>query len=75
MGLFSFKSVKKLSAPPFDPAAEEPAIRCSICTGEQVAGFRSKRTGQFREVTLIRTPKDLEGFKKDFGVEDLKKIF
>ena len=75
MGLFSSKSAKKLSAPPFDPAAEEPAIRCSICTGEQVAGFRSKRTGQFREVTLIRTPKDLEGFKKDFGVEDLKKIF
>ena len=75
MGLFSFKSAKKLSAPPFDPAAEEPAIRCSICTGEQVAGFRSKRTGQFREVTLIRTPKDLEGFKKDYGVEDLKKIF
>ena len=75
MGLFSFKSAKKLSAPLFDPAAEEPAIRCSICTGEQVAGFRSKRTGQFREVTLIRTPKDLEGFKKDFGVEDLKKIF
>jgi hypothetical protein len=75
MGLFSSKSVKKVSAPPFDPAAEEPAIRCSICTGEQVAGFRSKRTGQFREVTLIRTPKDLEGFKKDFGVEDLKKIF
>ena len=75
MGLFSFKSAKKLSAPPFDPAAEEPAIRCSICTGEQVAGFRSKRTGQFREVTLIRTPKDLEGFKKNFGVEDLKKIF
>ena len=75
MGLFSFKSAKKLSAPPFDPAAEEPAIRCSICTGEQVAGFRNKHTGQFREVTLIRTPKDLEGFKKDFGVEDLKKIF
>ena len=75
MGLFSFKSAKKLSAPPFDPAAEEPAIRCSICTGEQVAGFRNKHTGQFREVTLIRTPKDLEGFKNDFGVEDLKKIF
>jgi hypothetical protein len=75
MSLFSFKSAKKLSAPPFDPEAEEPALRCSICTGEQVAGFRNKRTGQFREVTLIKTPKDLESFKKDFGVEDLKKIF
>ncbi|MBQ3481660.1 MAG: aspartate dehydrogenase [Oscillospiraceae bacterium] len=75
MSLFSFKSPKKTSSPPFDPAEEEPAIRCSICTGEQVAGFRNKRSGQFREVTLIRTPKDLESFKKDYGVEDLKKIF
>ena len=75
MTLFSFKSAKKVSAPPFDPAAEEPAIRCSICTGEQVAGFRDRRTGHFREVTLIKTPKDLETFKKDYGVEDLKKIF
>ena len=75
MSLFSFKASKKVSAPPFDPAAEEPAIRCSICTGEQVAGFRNKNTGHFREVTLIRTPKDLETFKKDCGVEDVKKIF
>ena len=75
MGLFSFKSAKKLSAPPFDPAAEEPAIRCSICTGEQVAGFRSKSTGHFREIMLIRSPDDLEEFKRSCGVENLKKIF
>ena len=75
MSLFSFKSAKKASAPPFDPAAEEPALRCSICTGEQVAGFRNKSTGHFREVTLIQSPKDLESFKKDYGVEELKKIF
>ena len=48
-----------------------PVLRCSICTGEQVAGFRDRRTGHFREVTLIKTPKDLETFKKDYGVEDL----
>jgi hypothetical protein len=75
MGLFSLKSPKKVSTPPFDPDAEEPAVRCSICTGEQVAGFRNKSTGHFREVTLIRTPKDLETFKKDYGVENVKKIF
>lgn len=75
MSLFSKKNAKGFSAPPFDPAAEEPAIRCSICTGEQVAGFRNKHSGQFREVSLIKTPKDLENFKKDYGVEDLKKIF
>lgn len=75
MALFSFKSAKKVSAPPFDPAAEEPAIRCSICTGEQVAGFRNKTTGHFREVALLKSPKDLEEFKKDYGVSDCKKIF
>lgn len=74
MNLFSPKKAKKL-APSFDPAAEEPAIRCSICTGEQVAGFRDKKTGHFREVTLIKTEKDLESFKKDCGVENVKKIF
>ena len=78
-----FESIRNLFSPKkeepvrkhYDPETQKPAIRCSICTGEQVAGFRNKRTGQFREVTLIRTPKDLEGFKKNFGVEDLKKIF
>ena len=74
MSLFSPKNAKKL-APSFDPAAEEPAIRCSICTGEQVAGFRNKSTGHFREVSLIKTPKDLESFKKDCGVDTVKKIF
>ena len=69
MGLFSFKSAKKLSAPPFDPAAEEPAIRCSICTGEQVAGFRSKTTGHFREVTLIN------GIHPGMSKDDVFKVF
>lgn len=74
MPLFS-KKTKEAPKPPYDAAAEEPALRCSICTGEQVAGFRDRTTGRFREVTLIRTPKDLEDFKKDYGVEELKKIF
>ena len=74
MALFS-KKTKEAPKPPFDPDTEEPAIRCSICTGEQVAGFRNKTTGHFREVALLKTPKDLEDFKKDFGVSDCKKIF
>ncbi len=75
MSLFSLRSPKKPAAPAIDPAVEEPAIRCSICTGEQVAGFRNKSTGHFREVTLIRSQKDLDEFKKDAGVETVKKIF
>ncbi len=46
-----------------------PVIRSSICTGEKVAGFREKEGGRFREVALIRTPTDLEAFKKKYGIE------
>ncbi len=74
MAFFSRKP-KETPKPPFDPAEEEPAIRRSICTGEQVAGFRNRTTGHFREVTLLRSPKDLEDFKRDYGVSDCKKIF
>ena len=47
----------------------EPVIRSSICTGEKVAGFREKEGGRFREVALIRTPADLEAFKRKYGID------
>ena len=56
----------------YDPETEYPAIRCSICTGEKVAGFRSKKDGHFTEVMLIRSPKDEEAFKKQYRVDELK---
>ena len=37
----------------YDPAVQRPALRCSICTGEQVAGF-IHADGHFEEVQLIR---------------------
>lgn len=52
-----------------------PVIRCSICDGEQVAGFKDKRTGQFTEVMLIRNDKDLEEFKVRYGVEKVTKEY
>ena len=50
-------------------------LRCSICTGEKVAGFKDKRTGQFTEIMLIRTEEELEDFKKRYGVEDVIKEY
>ena len=47
----------------YDSNYEEPVIRCSICTGEQVAGFLKLDTGKFEEVMLIRTSQDLENFR------------
>ena len=45
------KKVKKKS---YDQDAKKPVIRCSICTGEQVAGFKDIQTGKFEEVMLIK---------------------
>lgn len=75
MGLFSSLTNKKKAAPAFDAQTEEAALRCSICTGEQTAGFRNKNTGHFREIMLIRSPADLDDFKREYGVEEVKKIF
>ncbi len=77
MGLF-FKREKKDSgltggksaARSYDKEKVKPAIRCSICTGEQVAGFLNKRSGQFEEIALIREPRDLEDFKRTYGITD-----
>ena len=72
---FSFLTGKKKK-----PAAQAyqgtPVIRCSICTGEQVAGFQDLKTGKFLEIQLLRRPEDLEQFKKEYGItEDPKKFY
>lgn len=60
---------KKRAASAYDPKKLEPAIRCSICTGEQTAGFRDRQTGQFRDVMLLRGEADLAAFREEYGVE------
>ena len=52
-----------------------PVIRCSICTGEQVAGFR-REDGRFEEVMLLRSPDDLADFKARYGIQgEIEKIY
>ncbi len=67
--LFSWLKRKKAPAEAYDKETLQPVIRSSICTGEKVAGFREKETGRFREVSLIRTPADLDAFKRKYGIE------
>ena len=68
---------RKQPSHPYDPARQTPALRCSICTGEQVAGFRDKATGKFEDVALIRSPGDLDAFCRAYGVDaaSLEKIY
>lgn len=66
---------KSRSAVTFDPKQQKAVMRCSICTGEQVAGFQDIHTGKFEEVMLIRGEADLQSFKRQYGVEDVTKIY
>lgn len=59
----------------YDLQKYTPVVRCSICNGEQVAGFKDKQTGKFTEVMLIRGDKDLEEFKKRYGVDKITKEY
>lgn len=66
---------KKLSKIAFDKETQRPILRCSICTGEQVAGFKEIRTGKFQEVMVIRNDQDLDDFRKMYGIEDVPKEY
>ena len=61
----------------YDRANQKPVLRCSICTGEQVAGFKNIHTGRFSEVMLIRNDKDLKEFleKYDISEEEITKEY
>ena len=66
MGLFKKRIAKKS----YDKAYMKPVIRASICTGEQVAGFKDVRTGKIEEIMLIKCPEDLKNFKKMYGITE-----
>ena len=59
---------KKRMAPPYDKAGKIPVIRSSICTGQQVAGFKDPVSGKFDELMLIRDSGDLAEFLSQYQV-------
>ena len=56
----------------YDPNIQYAMIRSSICTGEKVAGFKNKEDGHFTEVMLIKNQHDLELFKKEYNITEIK---
>lgn len=64
MSLFRKKEISKS----YDKEHQKPIIRASICTGEQVAGFKDLRTGKTEEIMLLQCPEDLEKFRKMYGI-------
>lgn len=59
----------------YDLKKQRAVIRCSICTGEQVAGFKDLETGKFSEVMLIRNAGDLENFKEMYHLTEVAKEY
>ena len=53
---------RKNKAEHYDRENLRPVIRASICTGEQVAGFKNIHTGKFEDVMLIRDNRDIKQF-------------
>jgi hypothetical protein len=69
--MFGKKSEKRT----YDTAKLKPVLHCSICTGEQVAGFKNLETGKFEDVMLIKSDKDLKVFKEMYGIVELDKDY
>lgn len=61
---------KKKESLEYDKARKKPVIHISICTGEQVAGFRDMKTGKFEDVMLITNEKDLKQFRELYGIKE-----
>lgn len=66
VGLFK----KKIIVKTYDKDNKKPVIKASICNGEQVAGFKDIHTGKIEEVMLIKSPSDIDIFKKMYGIDD-----
>ena len=76
MAFSLFRRTASVPREGYDAEKRTPAIRCSICTGEQVAGFRDKESGRFEEVMLIRSEEDLQAFRARYGIEgEIPKIY
>ncbi|NBI11507.1 aspartate dehydrogenase [Colidextribacter sp. OB.20] len=65
-----FGRKKRQTAIPYDKTGKVPVIRSSICTGEQVAGFKDPVSGKFQELMLIRNDKDFQEFLEQYQVRE-----
>lgn len=66
---------KKTRKIEYDKTNKKAVLKCSICTGEQVAGFKDIHTGHFDEIMLIRDAADLDAFMKMYDVAAISKEY
>lgn len=70
-----FRKKPALPSQQYDAESYKPIVKCSICNGEQVAGFKNLHTGKFEEIMLVRNEADLTEFKERYGVTEITKEY
>ncbi len=73
--LFGKKKEKPKYDANYDTTGKMAVLRCSICNGEQVAGFKDPVTGSFDEIALIRSEAELNEFLRFYGVDEIHKEY
>jgi len=74
--LWDFSNKKKeIPTIEYNPDKQRAILKCSICNGEQVAGFKDKQTGHFTEVMLIRNGTDLDKFMEMYDLTTVSKEY
>lgn len=66
---------KKVNKIPYDKENLKPILKCSICNGEQVAGFKNIHTGKFEDVMLIKDIRDLDKFMEMYDISTIEKEY
>lgn len=66
---------KRIQRADYDRENWRPVLKCSICNGEQVAGFKNIHTGEFKEECLIQSSSELEEFKQKYGISEITKEY
>lgn len=66
------KKVNKIS---YDKENLKPVLKCSICNGEQVAGFKNIHTGKFEDVMLIKDSRELNKFMDMYDISTIEKEY
>lgn len=73
--VFDFLKKKKEPLIEIDKSKQYAVLKCSICNGEQVAGFKDINTGRFTEIMLVKTSTDLDKFMDMYNVTDISKEY
>lgn len=72
-----FGKKKEIQPKSYDKVNKIPILKCSVCTGEKVAGFKDINTNNFEDVMLIKGKEDLEEFAAMYGLnaDQIKKEY